>query len=53
MAGLGVNNDSDKHDTGSQPAGNLSTSELEELARKVVELLLREMKLENERSGKY
>ena len=27
--------------------------DLEELARKVVELLLRELRLENERNGKY
>jgi hypothetical protein len=36
----------------SQPAPQTSTPNLEELARKIFELLLRELLLENERTGR-
>jgi hypothetical protein len=39
--------------TSEEPATELAALDLDELARKVVELLLRELLLENERTGKY
>jgi hypothetical protein len=47
------NSQSDSPGTASSPDGLPEGTNLEELAQKVFELLLEELKLENERTGRF